>query len=105
MKTLFAVATTGTLLLSGIASAREFPVYELSGFPISPDEISIMGATVNLKEQSPGTSLTMDGMPASPVQILVLTPHQRAPEERGVRSDRQAHPDVHVQALRSHRGG
>jgi hypothetical protein len=105
MKTLFAMATTGTLLLSGIASAREFPVYELSGFPISPDEISIMGATVNLKEQSPGTSLTMDGMPASPVQILVLTPHQRAPEERGVRSDRQAHPDVHVQALRSHRGG
>jgi hypothetical protein len=78
MKTLFAMATTGTLLLSGIASAQEFPVYELSGFPISPHQISIMGATANLREQSPGTSLTMGGMPASPLQILVLTPRQRA---------------------------
>jgi hypothetical protein len=105
MKTLFAMATTGTLLLSGIASAQEFPAYELSGFPISPHEISIMGATVNLKEQSPGTSLTMAGMPASPVQVLVLTPRQRVREERGVRSDRQAHQDIHVQALLSHLGG
>jgi hypothetical protein len=99
------MAATGTLLLSGIALAQEFPVYELSGFPMSPHQISIMGATVNLKEQSPGTSLTMGGMPVSPVQILVLTPRQRVPEERGVRSDRQVHPDVHVEALRSYLGG
>jgi hypothetical protein len=78
MKTLFAMATTGTLLLSGIASAQEFPVYKLSGFPISLHQISVMGATANLKEQSPGTSLTMGGMPASSLQILVLTPRQRA---------------------------
>jgi hypothetical protein len=77
MKTLFAMATTGTLLLSGIASAREFPVYELTGFPISPHQISVLGATANLKEQSPGTSLTMGAMPASPLQILVLTPRRR----------------------------
>jgi hypothetical protein len=77
MKTLFAMATTGTLLLSGIASAHEFPVFELSGIPISPHQISVLGATANLKEQSPGASLTMGGMPASPLQILVLTPHQR----------------------------
>jgi hypothetical protein len=78
MKTLFAMATTGTLLLSGIAAAQELPVYGLSGFPISPCQIPIIGATANLKEQSPGTSLTMGGMPASPLQILVLTPRQRA---------------------------
>jgi hypothetical protein len=78
MKTLFAMATTGTLLLSGIGSAQKFPVYELSGFPISPNQISVMGATANLKEQSPGTSLTMGGMPASPLQILVLTPRHSA---------------------------
>jgi hypothetical protein len=77
MKTLFAMATTGTLLLSGIASAHELPVYEISAFPISPCQISIIGATANLKEQSRGTSLTMDGMPASRLQVLVLTPRQR----------------------------
>jgi hypothetical protein len=94
MKTLFAMATTGTLLLSGVASAQELPNYELSGLPISPHQISITGATANLKEQSAGTSLTMDwilnprnskpclmctiyGMPASPFQILVLAPRQR----------------------------
>jgi hypothetical protein len=81
MKTLFAMATTGTLLLSGIASAQEFPVYELSGFPISPHQISVMGATANLNEHLPSTSPTMGGMPASPHQILVLTPRQRVPEE------------------------
>jgi hypothetical protein len=72
MKTLFAMAATGTLLLSGIASAQEFPSYELSGFPISPLQSSVMGATANLKEQSPSTSLTVGGMPASPNQIAVL---------------------------------
>jgi hypothetical protein len=79
MKTLFAMATSGTLLLSGIASAQEFPVYELSGFPTSPHQVSVMGETVNLKEQPSGTSLTMGGMPASPLQVLVVTPRQRAP--------------------------
>jgi hypothetical protein len=78
MKTLFAMATTGTLLLSGIASAQELPVFGVSGFAISPCQISIIGATANLKEQSPGTSLTMNGMPASPLQVLVLTPRHRA---------------------------
>jgi hypothetical protein len=78
MKTLFAMATTGTLLLSGIASAGEFAAYELSGFPISPHQISIMGTTANLREQSPCSSFTMGGMPASPLQVLVLTPRQRA---------------------------
>jgi hypothetical protein len=81
MKTLFAMAATGTLLLSGIASAQEFPSYELSGFPINPCQISVLGATANLKEQSPSTPPTVGGMPASPLQIAVLTPRQSAPEE------------------------
>jgi hypothetical protein len=80
MKTLFTVATTGTLLLTGIASAQEFPSYELSGFPISPHQVTVMGATSNLKEQSPSTSLTVGGMPTSPHQIVVLTPRQGVPE-------------------------
>lgn len=80
MKTLFAVAATGTLLLSEIASAREFPVYELLGFSMSPHQISVLGAAGNPNEQSPGTSLTMGGMPASSHQITVLTPRPRTEE-------------------------
>ena len=76
MKRLFAVAATGTLLLSEIASAQNFPVYELSGFPISTHQVSVLGATGNVNEQSPGTLLTM-----SPHQIPVLTPRPRIPEE------------------------
>jgi hypothetical protein len=74
MKALFAMAATATLLLSGIASAAEFPSYEVSGFPISPVQISVLGATANLKEQPPSTSLTMGDVQASPHQIGVLTP-------------------------------
>ena len=79
--TLFAVATTGMLLLSGIASAQEFPVYEVSGFPTNLHQISVMGATANLKEQSPSTSLAVGAMPASPHQIAVLTTRQGVREE------------------------
>jgi hypothetical protein len=105
MKTLFAIATTGTILLSGIALAQEFPVYELSGFPMSPHQISIMGATVNLKEQSPGTSLTMGGMPVSPVQILVLTPAREY--QRNAAYDQIDKPTrtFMSEALRSYLGG
>ena len=69
MKSLFAIAATGMLLLSGIASAKQFPFYELSGFPVSPHQISVRGATGNLKEQSPSTSLPMGGLPASPTRF------------------------------------
>ena len=102
MKTLFAVAATGMLLLSGIASAQEFPAYELSGFPISTHQISVLGATGNLKEQSLGTSLTMGGMPASPHQILVLTP-RRAAQSRHWSDGRNAYAMVPHEDLYSSR--
>jgi hypothetical protein len=81
MKTLFAMAATGTLMLSGAgASAAELPSYELTGFPISPHQFSVVGSA-NVKEQSP-SSLTMAGMPASPHQVAVLTPRARPSEEQ-----------------------
>ena len=77
MKTLFAVAAAGTLMLSGTgASAAELPSYELAGFPISPHQFSVLGSA-NVEEQSPSSSLTLAGMPASPHQVAVLTPHAR----------------------------
>jgi hypothetical protein len=76
MKALFGIAATEALVLSGIASAAELPSYEVTGFPITLHQISVLGST-NVKEQSPSASLTMAGMPASPVQVSVLTPRPR----------------------------
>jgi hypothetical protein len=81
MKTLFAMAATGTLMLSATgASAAELPPYELMGFPITPHQFSVVGPA-NVKEQSPSPSLTIAGMPASPHQVTVLTPRPRLIEE------------------------
>jgi hypothetical protein len=49
-----AIATTGTLSLSRIASATELPSYEATGFPITPHQISVLGSA-KVKEQSPNT--------------------------------------------------
>ena len=80
MKTLFAVTTTGALLLSGIASAEELPSYELFGFPITYHQIAVL-RSANVKEQSPSTSLLVAGMPASPHQVSVLTPRRKTPQQ------------------------
>jgi hypothetical protein len=71
------LSAVSAALLGGTASAKELPCYELSGFPMSPHQTSILGTTRNLQEEAPSPSLTMDGMPASPNQLLVLTPHRR----------------------------
>ena len=49
-----AIATTGTLILSRIASATELPSYEAMGYPITPHQISVLGSG-KVKEQSPST--------------------------------------------------
>jgi hypothetical protein len=66
------------MLLSGaVASAQELPTYEASGFPITPLQASILGCSAQVQERAPTPALTMDGMPASPHQIAVLTPRPR----------------------------
>jgi hypothetical protein len=81
MKNLLSVAAITAITLGGaVASAAELPSYELTGFPISPHQWSVVGSA-NIKEQSPSPSLTMAGMPASPHQVAVLTPRPRATEE------------------------
>ncbi len=62
-----------------LAAATELPSYELTGFPISPHQVAVMGA-VNVEEAPADASLTVAGMPASPHQIAVLTPHAQAKE-------------------------
>ena len=75
------IIAAATLMIGGVrATAAELPSYELTGFPISPHQFSVVGSA-NVKEQSPSSSLAMAGMPASPHQVAVLTPRARPTEE------------------------
>jgi hypothetical protein len=71
------------MLIGGAAaSAQDLSIYEVMGFPISPVQVSILGCSAQVQERAPATALAMDGMPASPHQIAVLTPRKRGTDER-----------------------
>jgi hypothetical protein len=76
MKNLFAIAGAAVMLSGVGATAAELPTFEAVGFPITPHQIVVLG-TAHVEEQSPTPTLTLGGMPASPVQIAVLTPRAR----------------------------
>jgi hypothetical protein len=74
MKRLCQLAATAAALLSGASAiAAELPTFEARGLPITPVQISVLGAA-HVQERSPVPTLMLGGMPASPVQIMVLTP-------------------------------
>jgi hypothetical protein len=77
MKTLFSTAVTGALILSGgAAAAGELPTYEIIGFPLTQHQLMAVNSA-HVQERSPSPTLILDGMPASPHQIAVLTARQR----------------------------
>jgi len=53
------------------ASAGPLPQYELTGFPISPLQMSVVRPS-GIHQPSPASALTLDGMPASAHQIAVI---------------------------------
>jgi hypothetical protein len=61
------------LAVGFVARAAELPSFELTGFPITPHQVAVIGAA-GVQEQSPTPTLVFAGMPASPHQIAVLTP-------------------------------
>ena len=66
-----------TVMLSGAgATAAELPPFEVLGFPITLHQISALGAA-HVQERSPTPTLTLAGMPASPLQVAVLTPRAK----------------------------
>lgn len=68
------------LILSGFgAKAAELPVYEMSGFPITPHQLAVLGPA-SVEEQAPTGPNTVAGMPASPHQIAVLSPRRKPSE-------------------------
>ena len=71
------VAVTGAIIAStASAFAGELPSYEVTSFPISTTQVQVLGGA-GVEEQSTAPTLTVAGMPASPVQILVLSPRVR----------------------------
>jgi hypothetical protein len=78
MKRLFLFAAVAVLIMdgAGAAAAAELPTYEVTGFPITSVQTSVVGSA-HVQEASRQRTLTLDGMPASPHQIAVLAPRKR----------------------------
>jgi hypothetical protein len=64
-------AVTALVLGTIRVSAGELPTYEVAGFPISSVQIAVLRSD-RVQEQSPAPTLILNGMPASPVQTVVL---------------------------------
>jgi hypothetical protein len=73
-----AMAAVAGLAMAGsaIVVAAERPSFEVKSFPISPVQMQVVGAA-GVTEQAPAARLTVGGMPASPMQVAVLTPRPR----------------------------
>jgi hypothetical protein len=74
-------------LHAGATSAGQLPQYEVTGFPISPLQMSVVRPGI-IQEGPPSSALTVDGMPASPHQIAVIRGHQFAHKLKIDASDR-----------------
>jgi hypothetical protein len=59
------------------AAAGELPTYEITSFPATQHQLAVMGASAAANQQTPVATLTRADMPASPVQLSVLSPHRR----------------------------
>jgi hypothetical protein len=73
-KHLLSTAVLAFALLEGAAvGAAELPTFEVSSFPATSHQLSVMGSS-GVQEQAATPTLTRNGMPASPHQLDVLTP-------------------------------
>ena len=73
-KMLVSLVAATAVIPSGVGAwTAELPIYELMGFPISPHQFSALGSA-HVEERSPAPPLTLSGVPASQLQISVLTP-------------------------------
>ena len=67
-KVSLSIAAAAIFVAGGSAAfAAELPAYELTGFPISPVQLQVLGSA-NLRERSPTPTVT-----ATPHQVSVLT--------------------------------
>ena len=76
VKHLLATTVLAFTIMEGAAAiAAELPTFEISSYPATPLQLSVMGSA-GVQEQAPTPTLTRDDMPASPHQLAVLTPRR-----------------------------
>ena len=67
------IAASAVLVIGTIAAnAAELPTYEAMGFAMTPHQMAALGAA-NAQQQTPAVTPELAGLPASPVQVAVLT--------------------------------
>ena len=77
MRVLSLFAVAGVMIASeATAFAGELPTYEVTSFPISATQVQVLGGA-GVQEQATTPTMIVAGMPASPAQVLVLSPHVR----------------------------
>ena len=76
MAKLFSLTTAAFLLLgAGSVAFAQSASFETKGFPISLHQAQVTGAG-DIQEATPGATLTVNGMPASPHHLAVLAPRR-----------------------------
>ncbi|MCA1375113.1 hypothetical protein I6F30_22385 [Bradyrhizobium sp. NBAIM20] len=74
MRVLSMIAVAGAMIASSAAAfASELPSYEVTSFPITTTQVQVLGGA-GVEEQSASPAMIVAGMPASPVQVAVLSP-------------------------------
>src|ERR1700751_1650528 len=80
MKKLFSITAAAALMMyGGAAIAAELPTYEVMGFPITRHQVAVLGGS-GVQQRAPTPALMFGGMPASPSQVIVLTPRPKVAE-------------------------
>ncbi len=67
---------TALLSSAAAAAAAELPTFEIMGYPLTQHQLTVLNSGI-VQERSPVANLTVAGMPASPVQIAILTPRPK----------------------------
>ena len=87
MRVLKIIAVAGALIAGSTgAFAAELPSYEVKSLPISATQVQVLGGA-GVEEQSAAPSMTVAGMPASPVQVSVLSPRVKRLASANSRSE------------------
>ena len=76
MRVLSMIAVAAAMIASSTSAFAGEPTYEVQSFPISAMQVQVLGGS-GVQEQTNVPTMTEVGMPASPVQIAVLTPHTK----------------------------
>jgi hypothetical protein len=76
-RTLTTALTVLAFGVPGASAGQQPPQYEVTGFPISPLQMSVVRPG-GIQEEPSAPGLTIDGMPASPHQIAVIRGQQIA---------------------------